>query len=207
MAQAPRKLSDSQVEAFDIEFVRGERLGIVQERISRDFPDGRFAFLDVGGGNGAFADRLLDAYPLSRGTVLDNSQVLLSRNKPRSQKDLVCGSATDLQVLSGPYDLICMNFLLHHLVGNSYEASGRHVAAALTATRPLLSARGRVSIRHSRPSGPSRGGSGPIPAGWGSVFALASSGRGSSQEAASTSSTRRSRDPTSPWPVSSAPPS
>jgi hypothetical protein len=38
--------------------------------------------LDVGGGNGRFADRVLSAYPESRGIVIDNARALIDGNTP-----------------------------------------------------------------------------------------------------------------------------
>ncbi|NJO57967.1 MAG: hypothetical protein HC836_06250 [Richelia sp. RM2_1_2] len=51
-----------------------------------------------------------------------------------------------LAQLDGKYDLICFNWLLHHLVGNSYSETRRNIAAAIEAVIPLLTSRGRVSI-------------------------------------------------------------
>ncbi|NJO57968.1 MAG: class I SAM-dependent methyltransferase [Richelia sp. RM2_1_2] len=81
-----KQLEDSQLETFDTEYVNDKRWQIIKEQIERDFPEGDFTFLDVGGGNGLFADRLLSNYPKSRGTVLDNSELLLSKNKSNSRK-------------------------------------------------------------------------------------------------------------------------
>lgn len=58
-----KQLEDSQLETFDTEYVNNKRWAIVKEKIDKDFPDGNFTFLDIGGGNGKFADRLLKAYP------------------------------------------------------------------------------------------------------------------------------------------------
>jgi SAM-dependent methyltransferase len=141
-----RKLSNEQVEAFDREYVDADRLRRVCSRIEADFPDGEFSFLDVGGGNGRFADQLLERFPLARGTVLDNSETLLARNKPDPRKTRVLGSADDLSGIRGPFDLISMHWLLHHLVGDTYRATRLNQRNALASLARLLSHRGRVSV-------------------------------------------------------------
>src|SRR5438876_5406232 len=82
MERLVERLTDDQLEAFDTESVNDQRWIPIHRCLDRDFPDGQFTFLDLGGGNGTFADRLLEDYPSSSGVVLDNSQLLLNRNKP-----------------------------------------------------------------------------------------------------------------------------
>lgn len=146
MGDKLRKLSDEQVEAFDREYVDADRLARVRSHIDADFPDGRFSFLDVGGGNGRFADQLLATYPQSRGTVLDNSETLLARNQQDPRKALRLGSAGDLDALDGQFDLLSMHWLLHHLVGDSYGETRANQCRALGSLRRLLTGRGRVSV-------------------------------------------------------------
>jgi len=141
-----KQLEDSQLETFDTEYVNEPRWKIIKEQIDRDFPEGDFTFLDVGGGNGKFADKLLSHYPKARGTVLDNSELLLSRNQQNPRKSLICDSVENLSKLQGKYDIVCFNWLLHHLVGNSYSETRKNISTALEAVIPLLSERGRISI-------------------------------------------------------------
>jgi len=145
-SQAIRKLEDQQVEAFDTEYVDDSRWQPIRNLINRDFPDGEFSFLDVGGGNGVFADRLLSEYPKATGTVLDNSETLLARNVPNSRKQTICSSAEKVASLGRKYDLVFINWVLHHLVGDSYRKSRQNQLATLQALRGLLTGRGRVSI-------------------------------------------------------------
>jgi hypothetical protein len=143
---AIKKLDDQQVEAFDTEYVDDARWAPISSFINRDFPDGRFSFLDVGGGNGVFADRLLAEYPNATGMVLDNSAVLLSRNAPNPRKATLCTSAENVATLNHKFDLISINWVLHHLVGHSYRESRQHQLSTLQALRGLLTERGRLSI-------------------------------------------------------------
>ena len=145
-SQTIRKLDDQQVESFDTEYVDDARWRPFNTLINRDFPDGEFSFLDVGGGNGVFADRLLAEYPKATGTVLDNSEVLLARNVANPRKQTICSSAENVANLGRKYDLICINWVLHHLVGDSYRKSRQNQLATLQALRGLLTERGRVSI-------------------------------------------------------------
>jgi Methyltransferase domain len=142
-----KNLDDSQLVVFDTEYVNNDRWRIVTDCIDQGFPSGDFNFIDVGGGNGNFADRLLDAYPRSTGTVLDNSQLLLGRNSVHLRKTLLCESIENLDsVITKKYDLIFFNWVFHHLVGNSYAESRRNITSSLVLASKFLSDRGRISV-------------------------------------------------------------
>jgi len=142
-----KHLDDCQVARFDTEYVNEALWQVIKARIDKDFPEGDFTFLDLGGGSGRFADRLLANYPRCTGTVLDNSELLLRRNTPRARKTLIRESVENIgRVVSSKYDLICLNWLLHHLVGNSYRESRNNMSLVLRAAVPLLTASGRISI-------------------------------------------------------------
>jgi SAM-dependent methyltransferase len=143
---AVRVLDDTQVGAFDKEYLYDKRWQIVKDCLARDFPKGDFTLLDVGGGNGLFADRVLTEYPKARVTVLDNSAHLLGKNRPHERKQTILASATDLHAEGGAYDVICCYWLLHHLVGDSYGQSVRNIQKTLRSCRRLLTSRGRMSV-------------------------------------------------------------
>ncbi len=145
-AEAIKKLDDSQVEAFDTEYVEGGRWDAVKAYIDRDFPDGEFTFLDVGGGNGKFGDRLLLQYPRSKGTILDNSEVLLAKNLSHERKTVICDSVENLGRINAKFDVICVHWLLHHLVSDSYVLTRQNQLATLTMLTNLMTPRGRVSV-------------------------------------------------------------
>src|SRR5689334_6317063 len=94
-----RLLSDDQLAAFDWEHVSASQWRHFTACVDRDFPTGEFSVLDVGGGNGLFADRILTNFPRARVTVLDTSEMLLSRNRPLPNKEIKCGSALSLDKL------------------------------------------------------------------------------------------------------------
>ena len=141
-----RKLDDSQVESFDTEYAFGNRWDTVKSRIDKDFPHGRFRFLDLGGGNGVFTDTVLETYPNSNGTLLDNSEKLLSRNRKNERKKLVCASVEDLAALDGRFDVVFVHWLLHHLIGNSYVETRRNQLVTLANLAQYLTERGRISV-------------------------------------------------------------
>ncbi|MGH8249499.1 MAG: class I SAM-dependent methyltransferase [Steroidobacteraceae bacterium] len=146
MGEGLRKLSDEQVDAFNREYVDADRFARVSSRIDAAFPDGEFTFLDIGGGNGRFADQLLERYPRARGTVLDNSELLLARNKSHPQKTLLACSAGELDSIRDRFDLVSLHWLLHHLVGDSYAATQTNQRRALASLNGLLTERGRISV-------------------------------------------------------------
>ncbi|MGA7541185.1 MAG: class I SAM-dependent methyltransferase [Steroidobacteraceae bacterium] len=143
-----RKLSDAQVEPFDMEYVEGRRWLAIRELIQRDFPDGDFTLLDVGGGNGRFADRILAEFPNSVATVLDNSESLLSRNAPNPRKTVIRESVENLASIDGSrrFDIVCFHWLLHHLVSDSYRRTSSNQLEALKCAKRLLTPRGRISV-------------------------------------------------------------
>lgn len=141
-----KKLDDSQVEAFDTEYVHNDRWNLIKTHIDRDFPNGDFRFLDVGGGNGSFTDRLLKQYPQASATVLDSSELLLSRNQKDPRKTCLCESVENLNQLNEKFDIISVNWLLHHLVGESYQQTRDNQLNTLKTINTLLSQRGRVSV-------------------------------------------------------------
>lgn len=143
---APDKLADQQLQAFNREHVNESRWRPIRECLDNAFPSGEFSFIDLGGGNGMFADRVLEEFPLAQGTVLDASELLLEANTKNPRKRVICDDA--LQVGKyGPVDVVFCNWLLHHLVTTgSYAKSRENIARALIAVKSALTARGRLSI-------------------------------------------------------------
>lgn len=141
-----KTLDAAQLEAFDTEYVTEPRWLLFKSHLDRHFPEGDFSFLDVGGGNGVFADRLLAGYPAARGTVLDSAPSLLARNTPHERKTLQAQSAANLSHLEERFDLVCFNWVLHHLIGNSRKESIDHVRATLMSAVGLLTPRGCIAV-------------------------------------------------------------
>jgi ubiquinone/menaquinone biosynthesis C-methylase UbiE len=147
-SSAIRKLEDSQLQAFDHDHIAGEKWGHISKWIEESFPDGRFSFLDVGGGNGSFADSILDRFPNSHGTVLDNGDVLLDRNKFHPNKILIRDSAGNIAstLADRRFDLISFNWILHHLVMEDYSSTRLLQQRVLSDCGRILTPRGRVFV-------------------------------------------------------------
>lgn len=140
------RLSNDQLASFDVEQVDDKLWRVVAALIERDFPDGQFRFIDMGGGNGLFADRVLAAYPRCTGTVLDASDFMLGKNTYSPRKSLICADATEVATC-GKADLVFCNWFLHHLVTTGdYQRTRRNQVDALREIKGALTARGRVSI-------------------------------------------------------------
>ena len=145
---ATSRLSDDQLAAFDNdEAITETRWRRIQYLLDRDFPDGAFSFIEVGGGNGLFADRLLSTYPKATGAIVDNSAMLLAKNTECPRKSVILGDAVNLPDSIGPIDVAFCNWVFHHLVeSQSYDRSRENVNRALAGIRARLSARGRLSV-------------------------------------------------------------
>lgn len=141
-----KKLDDSQVEAFDTEYVDEVRWKTIKACIDQSFPAGEFTFLDVGGGNGKFADLVLAEYPKATGTVLDNSAVLIARNQPNERKTVILDSVESVERIDARYDMIFLHWLLHHLVSDSYAHTRKNQLGTLNAAKARLAAGGRISV-------------------------------------------------------------
>lgn len=139
-------LNDEQLAHFDVEYVNRDYWTKCRQCIEWDFPDGEFSILDVGGGNGKFADRVLMTFPKATATVVDLSEMLLGKNLPNPRKTTLIASATELDKLTGKYDIVSFNWVLHHLIGKSYAQSLENIRDALKAAQGLLTPRGHISI-------------------------------------------------------------
>ena len=143
-----KQLADDQLEQFDTEYVKPEMWQDLRRRIQVSFPGGRFRFLDIGGGNGVFCDRLLETFPEAEGTVLDNARVLLERNAKSPRKTLVDGSAEHLAWYFEPrsFDLVFLNWVVHHFVVDGYRSTRAQQVEILQAASELTRDAGSVSI-------------------------------------------------------------
>jgi len=141
------KLSPEQVALYDADLVDERGMDIIYSSINRHFPDGRFSFLDVGGGNGVFADRILDRYPSSRATVIDSSELMINKNAARPRKNAVLCDAAEIVNRGEVFDLIFCNLVLHHLVTTgSYGRTKENVERVLAGFLGCLSESGCISV-------------------------------------------------------------
>ncbi|MGA1875208.1 MAG: class I SAM-dependent methyltransferase [bacterium] len=142
-----KKLTAKQTATFDAEYVNATRWRIVRDFIDHDFPKGNFCFLDIGGGNGIFTDRVLREYPGCEGTILDNSLYLLERNKKHERKRIIYESIENLGTsVTSKFDIIFINWVLHHLVADTYRESINHIWRTLRSCSERLTSQGKISI-------------------------------------------------------------
>ncbi len=143
-----RVLNSDQTEAFDTEYVHDGLWSIIRTHIDNDFPDGEFKFVDLGGGNGIFADRVLNQYPASMGIVIDRSEILIAKNREHPRKTTICDSIENLSDHSecNESDLVFLNWVLHHLVSSTRSESISNISHTLSQVSRLLNDRGRLSV-------------------------------------------------------------
>ena len=103
-------LSEEQNASFNREFHSEEELAAKFMLLQEWIKDRPFDVLDLGGGNGTFVDRLLARYPKSSATIVD-------------------GRA---------FDCITLNWVLRHLVGNSYSACRTNFLSTIEQCKLLL---------------------------------------------------------------------
>jgi len=140
------QLADDQLSAFDIEYVTDARWPPIKDGLACLPPD--FHFIDVGGGNGVFVDRVLDHFRSATGVVGDNAAVLLERNVPRARKRAITLSALSLPTAGlDRVDVVFLNWVLHHLVVTGDYARSRHnIVRVISDVRWLLKRGGMVSV-------------------------------------------------------------
>ena len=140
------QLTDDQLSEFDVEYVTDARWPPIFDGLAR-LPS-EFRFLDVGGGNGLFADRVLDHFPHASGVVGDNAPILLERNAPRAGKRAIVLDALALPEAGlDRVDVVFLNWVLHHLVvTGDYVRSRRNIVRVLGDVRWLLEPDGMVSV-------------------------------------------------------------
>jgi hypothetical protein len=75
---------------------------------------------------------LLERFPNSDGVLLDVSEALLAQNTSRNRKQLVKASVSEMAAhFNRKFDLITINWLLHHLVGQTYKVSHYNATSVL----------------------------------------------------------------------------
>jgi len=120
-----RVLDEDQTASFDTEYVRPEYYSLLTQRLNAAIDVRRFRFLDVGGGNGVFTDRILSSYKGSHGTLMDISDYLLARNTDHQRKTILKCNASEMNRILAPdsFEVVFLNWILHHYIGNSYRRS------------------------------------------------------------------------------------
>jgi phospholipid N-methyltransferase len=124
-----KQLSSEQLERFNTEYVDDEMWNAVVNFIDKSFETGKFTFMDIGGGNGVFTDKILAYYPHSEAILLDNAPNLIEINTQQARKTIIMDSAENIEHYLNTYevDIIFINWVLHHLVSNTYQKTRNNV--------------------------------------------------------------------------------
>jgi len=143
-----KKLDEQQVLDFDTDYIQNKDWDKLCEYLEVLFPEGDFSFLDVGGGNGVFCDKVLSTFPKSTAVLLDNSEYLISLNTQSERKRIVCDSVENMDKIftAEKFDVVFLNLVLHHFVSNSYKVTRNNVTNTFLRLKPLLSPRGYVYV-------------------------------------------------------------
>jgi len=128
-----KQLNADQLESFNTEYVNGVFWDAVVNQIDKHFTTGKFTFLDIGGGNGVFTDRILMHYPQSEAFLLDNASNLIEINTQHPRKTIILDSVENLEKYLNIYsiDIVFINWVLHHLVSNTYTNTRINIANIL----------------------------------------------------------------------------
>ncbi|USD42864.1 class I SAM-dependent methyltransferase [Vibrio sp. SCSIO 43135] len=141
-----RLLEPSQIERDNIDYIDSDMFKLVANTIEKHFvTDETLRMLDVGGGSGYFADKLLHRFAKSQVTVLDPALSVLKQNRPNPRKHLLHKTFQSLDTFP-EQDLIHFNWTLQHLVSNSYEESCELQLDSLRRAYRLLRPGGVVAI-------------------------------------------------------------
>jgi len=129
-----KQLSEDQLESFNTEYVNGVFWDAVVSMIDKHFATGKFTFLDIGGGNGVFTDRILAQYPQSEAFLLDNASNLIEINTQHPRKTIILDSVENLEKYLNTYeiDIVFINWVLHHLVSNTYKKTRSNIVNTLS---------------------------------------------------------------------------
>lgn len=137
------KLDSEQTKAFDVEYVDQALF----DRTLAQVDTGEVTeVLDVGGGNGLYADKLVEYFPGARVTNLEPDAYLAGRNQAHPRKRVVVNDFQHADLAPGSFDLVFFSWVLHHFVGESYRRTLGLQADGLAAARRLVKPGGKVVI-------------------------------------------------------------
>ncbi|WP_070966158.1 methyltransferase domain-containing protein [Vibrio sonorensis] len=146
MGNELRFLSAEQTQAFDVEYVNDLLFERVKQAINHHCgPFTPTRFVDVGGGNGSYSDKILEHFPMANTVVVEPDQGLLNKNRVHPRKSLMHAPFQHMDTLART-DVINFNWVLHHFVSDNYQASCHAQLSALKLANEMLSQDGIVTI-------------------------------------------------------------
>ena len=141
-------MNDEQIVSYDLEFASSEMLDDLFELIGTCFGDRPFKHLDIGGGNGRFTGRILKQFPNCTSTLIDSSELLIQRNKPHPRKRVFCTTVQKIHewLEDETFDFISVNWLLHHLVQDSFRKTWRLQSETMRLIHKRIMPTGCISV-------------------------------------------------------------
>ena len=141
-------MNDEQIVSYDLEFASSEMLDDLFELIEICFGDRPFKHLDIGGGNGRFTGRILKRFPNCTSTLIDSSELLIQRNEPHPRKRVFCTTVQKMHecLEDETFDIISVNWLLHHLVRDSYRKTCRLQSETMRLINKRIMPTGCISV-------------------------------------------------------------
>ncbi|ASP39119.1 methyltransferase [Bacterioplanes sanyensis] len=141
-----RLLESEQTIEFDTEYVDSSMFSLIRTTIQRfAMSDQALCLLDVGGGNGKYADRFLASYSDAHCTVLEPETYLAGKNRIDARKTVISDTFQGLTP-NGDFNLIQFNWVLHHFVSDSYKKTCQAQKEGLSKAMELLQPGGLVLI-------------------------------------------------------------
>ncbi|WP_023603269.1 methyltransferase [Aliivibrio logei] len=146
MTATIKLLSTEQTKAFDTEYVDAKMFTLVQQALeSYSIINKPFTLMDVGGGNGKYADKFLSCYPNAHVTVLDSEYSLLEKNTSNQRKNLIHAPFQNVSDIP-KMQVIQFNWVLHHFVSSGYKESCALQLSGLKDAYELLEPGGVILI-------------------------------------------------------------
>ncbi|NRB40120.1 MAG: class I SAM-dependent methyltransferase [Pseudomonadales bacterium] len=123
MSSIKRVLEEYQTTTFDTEYVNSELFQQVITAVEKYIDRSELSIVDVGGGNGTYADRLLHKFSNAKVNIIEPDDYLLSKNRQSERKYLQKGFYQDVRLAVDSHDIVGFNWVLHHFVGDDYNES------------------------------------------------------------------------------------
>ncbi len=121
MTDSVKLLSSQQTQAFDTEYVDDMMFELVKQALAKfQISQSPFRLLDVGGGNGKYADKLLYHYPNASAVVVEPEKTLAEKNLPNRRKQVIQSPFQNIALPSG-LNAVQFNWVLHHFVTSGYR--------------------------------------------------------------------------------------
>ncbi|WP_067516819.1 class I SAM-dependent methyltransferase [Endozoicomonas ascidiicola] len=146
MPEPVKLLNAEQVAAFDVEYIDDSLFQHFNKAVNEFIKSPEnLHLLDVGGGNGSYADRFLEHYAGSQVTIVEPDEAMLGKNNVHPNKHLRHGIFQKFNN-SETFDLIQFNWVLHHFVTSGYSSTHQLQRQGLLDAYDMLAPGGLIII-------------------------------------------------------------